>query len=273
MSFQLWLADALAEAGWRLLPAMHARVRENVRHVLGVEASKQDVDRMARQSWRNYLRYLREFVSIPNWKRDQIEVVARAIEGWEHVREAMSHGRGAVVVSAHFGNWDMAAAIGARAYRVNVLADTFSSQRLDKLVNSFRTALGIQVIPVERALKRTLTALKRGEAVAFLVDKPVGKNGVVVNFFGHPVQVPGGAGFFAVKAGAPILPAFVWRNRDNSYSGRVLPPIYSEPSGDMERDVRSVMERVMSAIEEMVRARPEHWYMFRRMWREEAAVA
>ncbi len=252
---------------------MHKRVRENLRHILGTSANAADVQRAARASWRNYMRYLREFVAIPHFTRSDLDVIAANMEGWEHVDETMKLGRGAVVVSAHFGNWDLAAAAGARTYPVNVIADTFSPPRLDKLINSFRNALGVHVIPIEVALRRTLSALRRGEAVAFLVDKPVTSDGVIVDFFGHPVQIPGGAGFFALKTRAPILPAFVWRTPDNGFAGKVLEPIHCEPTGDMQRDLQQAMQRIMGAIEEMIRARPDHWYMFRSMWREEAAVA
>lgn len=252
---------------------MHKRVRTNLRHILGPAATDQSIEEAARASWRNYMRYLREFVSIPHFTLRDLDDIAANMEGWEHVHEVMKLGRGAVVVSAHFGNWDLAAAAGARFYPVNVIADTFNPPRLDELVNSFRKALGIRVIPIEVALRRTLSALRRGEAVAFLVDKPVKSDGVVVNFFGHPVQIPGGAAFFALKTKAPIVPAFVWRTADNRFAGKVLKPIVCEPTGDMQKDLREAMQRVMDAIEEMVRARPDYWYMFRSMWREEAAVA
>ncbi len=246
---------------------MHSRVRENVRHVLGPEAPKDEVEQVARQQWRNYLRYLRDFVSLPHAAEAELPHIFANADGWEYVEEAMSHGHGAVMVSAHFGNWDLAAATMAQRYPVNVIADRFTPERLDQLVNSYRDALGLKVIPIDRALKRTLTALRHNEAVAFLVDKPIPQDeGVEVQFFGQPTRIPGGAAFFAIKARCPVIPAFVWRDHDWVFRAKVFPPVRYEGSGDTQRDVRAVMQLVMARLEEMIRARPESWYMFRRMW-------
>ncbi|MBV9121007.1 MAG: hypothetical protein JOZ39_09890, partial [Chloroflexi bacterium] len=179
LSAQLWMADAAAAVGVRCLPAMHQRVRENVRHILGSEASTAEVESVARLQWRQYLRYLRDFVALPYTSAAEIDRVFRSVENWQQIVDVMNEGRGLVLVSGHFGSWDLAAGTMARHYPVNVIADTFSSPRLDRLVNEYRRALQLEVIPIEKALKRTISALRRNESVAFLVDKPIpGDNGV-----------------------------------------------------------------------------------------------
>ncbi|HEX6513112.1 MAG TPA: hypothetical protein VF157_12475, partial [Chloroflexota bacterium] len=191
---QLWLADAIAAVGWRVLPAMHDRVRENVRQLLGPRPSETEVERVARAQWRNYLRYMRDFAALPHSAAGEMERIFEVAEGWDHIQRAMGEGRGLVLVSAHFGNWDLAAGTMAQHYPVNVIADTFSSTRVDGAINERRQALGVKVIPVERVVKRTLSALRHGEAVAFLVDKPLpGDEGVEVEFFGRPLRIPAGA--------------------------------------------------------------------------------
>jgi len=258
---QFWLADVSAAVGWRVLPAMHGRVRDNVRHILGPEAAEDDVDRVARQQWRNYLRYLRDFAALPHTAADEMQRIFASAQGWEHITEAMNQGRGLALVSVHFGNWDLAAGTMAQHYPVNVITDTFSSPGMDQLINERRSALGLTVIPIEKAVKRTISALRRKEAVAFLVDKPVaGDEGVEVEFFGQPVRIPAGAAYFASRVGVPLIPAFVWRNADRGFSARVFPPVLVEP------DTRATMQRLMRIVEYMIRKHPEHWYMFRRMW-------
>lgn len=240
---------------------MHERVRDNVRHVLGPEASEDDVERVARQQWRNYLRYLRDFAALPHSAASEMERIGAAVLGWEHVDGAMARGRGLVLVSVHFGNWDLAAGAMAQRYPVTAIVDTFSSSHLDEAINERRVALGLKVIPIEKAVKRTASALRRNEAVAFLVDKPVaGDDGVEVSFFGQPARVPAGAAYFASRLHAPIVVAFVWRNADRSFAAKVLPAISTEG------DTRAIMQRIMSAAEQMIGEHPEQWYMFRSMW-------
>lgn len=241
---------------------MHARVRDNVKHILGPDATKSEVERVARQQWRNYLRYMRDFAALPHGATAEMDRILASIQGWEHIEEAMNQGRGLVLASVHFGNWDLAAGAMAQRYPVSAIADTFSSPHLDRAINERRRALGLHVIPIEKAMKRTVSALRRGGAVAFLVDKPVaGDEGVEVTFFGQPVRIPAGAGYFASRLDAPIITAFVWRTAEGGFSARVLPPISAEG------DARTVMQRIMTAAEQFVREQPEHWYMFRRMWK------
>ena len=261
LSAQLWLADAIAALGWTLLPAMHRRVRENVRHVLDADARGEDIERLARQQWRNYLRYMRDFAALPHSAAAEIDRILAAVQGWEHIDGAMAKGHGLALVSVHFGNWDLAAGVMARRYPVNVIADTFASSLVDDAINERRHVLGLKVIPIEKAVKRTVSAMRRNEAVAFLVDKPVGGDeGVEVTFFGQPARIPAGAAYFASRLGAPLIVAFVWRDADRSFAAKILPPISTEGS------VREIMQRVTTAAEQMIREHPEQWYMFRRMW-------
>lgn len=258
---QLALADGIAAVGWTVLPAMHGRVRANVRTILGSAASQAEVERVARQQWRNYLHYMRDFAALPHSAEACIDEILSNVQGFEHLQAAMDLGRGLALVSVHFGNWDLAAGAVARHFRVNAIADTFSSGRVDQAVNERRDALGLQVIPIERVVKRIVAAFRRKEVVAFLVDKPVlGDDGVEVTFFGRATRIPAGAAFFAARAGAPMVMGFVWRAADGRLTAKVLPPI------EVDSDPRVTMQRVMSQAEQHIRAYPEYWYMFRNMW-------
>jgi len=263
LGLQLQLADAAGSIGFRVLPAMHQRVRENVRQILGSAAVQAEVERVARQQWRNYLRYLRDFVSLPHSSQSDVERIFEHVDGWQHIVDVMGESRGLVLVSAHFGSWDLAAATMARHYPVNIIADIFSSARFDRLVNHYRQALQLNVIPIDKVVKRTLSALKRNESVAFLVDKPIpGDEGLEVEFFGRPTRIPAGAAFFASRSGAPIVPAFVWRTADRAFATKVFPPIRLGRNADLG----AAMQQVLRCVEEMIRTYPEQWYMFRRMW-------
>jgi KDO2-lipid IV(A) lauroyltransferase len=260
---QLWLADTAAGIGWRVLPPMHARVRQNVRTILPSTASEADAERVAREQWRNYLRYLRDFVALPNAGHAEMDDAYERAEGLEHVEQALAAGKGMVLASGHFGNWDYAGGALAGHYSVNVIADVFASERFDRLVNRYRTALRLNVIPIDRALKRTLTSLRRNQIVAFLIDKPLpGDAGVEVEFFGRVTRIPAGAAFFAAKSGAPIVPGFMWRGPDRRFEARVFPPIWVRGTAE----IQPAMQQMVWRLEQMIAAYPEQWYMFRSMW-------
>ena len=92
------------------------------------------------------------------------------------------------------------------------------------------------------------------------------KGGVPVRLFGRDTRWPGGAAALAMKTDALILPGGCWRNPDNTYSIMAAPPIRCESTGDRDGDLRRNMQRIVDALEQIIRRHPDQWYMFRRMW-------
>lgn len=98
--------------------------RENMARVLGEGANAKTVDRLARQSLRNYCKYLVDFIRFPLLEQQDIE--GRVVfHGWRHVDEALERGKGAIFIGLHMGNWDIAAAaISLRQYPLNAIAES-----------------------------------------------------------------------------------------------------------------------------------------------------
>jgi len=109
-----------------------------------------------------------------------------------------------------------------------------------------------------------LSALRKHEGLAVLVDRPLANEGVPVTFFGRTTRVPGGAATLALRTGSPVVPAALVRNPGgNGYLAHIGPPIVGQ--GD-DGDVEMVMQRIMSWLEGIIRRYPDQWFMFRQMW-------
>ena len=244
----------------------------NMAQVTGKAVNDARVQHVAYASWRNYGRYAADFMNFANMaiediERSTVDVTEGATSWLTYLEQAKQAGRGIIFVSAHFGNWDMAAAILARRIAFSAITETFADERLNTLLQNQRKEKGVAIIPLEGSPRRILRALQQNQLVGLLVDRPVtAKQGTPVRFFGRTTYVPSGPAALALKSGAAILPGFVWYGPRNKLLLRAFPPIFPQPSGDRSGDIVAVTQRIYDSMEEMIRAWPTQWYMFRQFW-------
>lgn len=267
------VATMLGELLYWVLPGKRASTLANMRQVLGPDAPEPLVRLIAKRSFRNFGKYLAEFSHLPRWRDGDLEQLVSSVAGWEHVDEALSDGKGAIFVTPHFGNWDVGGWYFGRRHAFSAVAEPLEPPELDALVQGWRRAKHIGIIPLAGAARGVLRALHDGQLVALVADRPthVQGDGARVRFFGAWTRVPGGAAHFALRTGAPVVVAGLWRTPQNRYAGIALPPLRFKPTGDRERDVDAAMQRIMEHVERVIREHPDQWYMFRRMWPERAS--
>jgi len=251
----------------------------NMAQVAGKPVNDPRVQYLAYASWRNYGRYAADFMNFANMAAEDIESsVLDVTEGascWQtYLEQAKQAGRGIIFVSAHFGNWDMAGAILARYITFSAIAETFTDGRLNTLLQNQRKEKGIAIIPLEGSPAASCERCNKIQVVGLLVDRPVTQQqGTPIRFFGRTTYVPGGTAALALKSGAAILPGYVWYGPRNQMLLRAFPPIFPQSSGDRDSDIATVTQRIYDSLEEMVRAWPTQWYMFRQFWPTEGIDA
>ena len=243
-------------------------IADNMRCVLGGDADEKTVRRTVWRAVLGYFKYLLEFLRFPGLSREQIESMIDS-SGWEHLDRALEEGKGVIFCSFHLGNWDLGGAmVSVRGYPINVVAESFEPERLNRLIQRYRVKKGMKIIPLEQASRRVLRALRQGEILALLVDRPVGEEGIAVSFFGGTIKVPAGAATLARKTGARLVPGYLVRQADNRFLGLIAPPVEPEVTDDVQHDIQVMTQRLMNTLEDWIRQYPDQWYPFRRMWVE-----
>ncbi|MBX5456340.1 MAG: lysophospholipid acyltransferase family protein [Thermogemmatispora sp.] len=246
--------------------------QRNMAQVLGRPPSDRTVRRLARASWSNYGRYASDFLSFAHLDIEAIERqgrdLTRGASSWrEYLQQALQPGRGVILTTAHFGNWDLAGAIIAREVPFSAIAETFADPQLNALVQKQRQDKGIVIIPMERSARPILRVLQQNQMLAIVIDRPLMENeGVPVRFFGRTTYVPAGAARLAVRTGAAIMSGFVWYGRRGQHYMRAFPPVFPRTEGDREAEVVRLTQYIFDTLEEMVRSYPDQWYMFRPFW-------
>jgi len=272
LRFSYWVARLAGDAVYFTLKRHSANAVSNMRRVLGPDAPWQAVKHTARRSFRNYAKTIVDFFRYPYMEGEDVRVAVPLRYGIEHLLEAYKRGKGVLLVTGHVGNWDLAGAVlMSYGLPVSAVADSFEPERLDDLINGSRERKGMKIIKLDTSsLRGIFTALKKGETVSIMIDKPEDEeDGVAVQFFGETAYMPAGPAAIALKTGAAVVIGYCMRRPgDKTFFGAVEPALNYEQhlTGDKQRDIQMITQMIVNTMEDVIRRHPDQWYMFREMW-------
>lgn len=192
------------------------------------------------------------------------------ITGEAHLFNVMDAGKGAVLITAHAGNWEMLnARLGVAGIPMSIAVRNVYDPRIDAVATALRSRFGAEVIQRgSTAGRRLISALKRNRVNGLLIDQDIRDvPGVFVPFFGRDAWTPSGAAGIALKLGCPTIPAFVHRRSDGTHLVEVHPPLPVPTEGSMEDRIRQMTAASTAAIESHIRTHPEQWVWMHRRWR------
>ena len=191
------------------------------------------------------------------------------LDGIEHLHAAMkAHGR-ALVLTAHLGNWEiLCAAHRLTEYGLSVVVRPLDARWLDAVAVKLRRRTGVDVIDKRGALRPVLEALRRGRMVGILMDQNAARReGVFVEFFGHPASTSRSLALLAVRTGAPVIPIFARRAAGTGHTVVIRPALPAPTSNDPEAAVVELTARCTAEIERAIRQAPEQWLWSHDRWR------
>lgn len=242
-----------------------ALVSGNLRAIFP-SSDKKTIRRYTRNAFINFGKYLTDFLSFQKLDRKFVDENIK-IEGLENIDNALSKGKGLIIASAHLGSWELGGAgLGILGYKVSGVALTHKHKKIDDFFNRQRESKGLMVIPLGRAVKSCVEALSRNEIICLVGDKDFTGNGVTVDFFGRPTNIPKGPAAFALKYGAAIVFGATIRVRGDKFLLKFNKPIEVTPTGNYEEDVKSLTGIYLRQQEECIRKYPDQWFCFRRFW-------
>lgn len=248
-------------------PSTRRAVAGNVRHVLAREVDDGEVRRVARGVLRTAAKNYLDLIRIPRLKPDQIKKQV-IVHGVHHLADAVASGKGVMLVTAHFGSFDMAVQqLAVHSVRTTILVEAIEPQRLLDHVVSLRRNKGLNIIPAKSgALQSMLQALRKGEVVALPCDRDVTGDAPTALFFGEETRLPDIAVRIALRTGATIIPVFNLRRDDGQYDVYIEPPIQVPSNGSSA--VAAYMNEVVSVMEKYIRSCPEQWAVLEPIWPE-----
>ncbi len=225
---------------------------------------------LARESYEHLGRTFIETALLDSLGKDGLQKLVETVEGWEEIEEVMSKGKGAVLVTGHIGNWELAGAyVAARGVPLDVIARGMANPLFDAYINHTREVMGMTVVHDSEAVRRTPRSLRGGRAVAFVADQGVlGLASTFVPFFGRPAKTPRGAAVFALRFDVPVVFVVALRKPNGRYR-IVIERIEAPQTGDRDRDVDAIVARFTQTLEKWVRAVPAQYFWQHRRWKRQ----
>ncbi|MDP2808073.1 MAG: lysophospholipid acyltransferase family protein [bacterium] len=186
----------------------------------------------------------------------------------EYFDQVLKNGRGGILVSGHFGNWEVhAAAIANSGYHFSVVVYPQHNKYVDEALNALRLSKNVNIIYKKDATREVLTALRQNHFVAMLSDQDAGKDGVFVDFLGRKASTTKGPAVFALKTGAAIITGAIVRQQEGRHIGYLNPPIYADAKKVKEDEILRLTALFTSQLEQFVLSHPDHWYWVHKRWK------
>ncbi len=263
--FAYWVGRRIADRCFLRDHAGRAAVMSNLTRVLGAQNVRPPEDalrRMARENFLMFGKYLVDFFKFSDFTNEKIRHLV-GFENMEYFEQAESLNRGVIMLTAHLGNWELGGAVlSSMRGKVHAVIQPFRSNKINELFQRHRTKRGMSEIPLGSAARGVIRALHARELVAMLADRDYTSRNESIPFFGAPARLPSGPARIACKTGAPIVPAFLLRQPDDTFLFRMHPPILPGQAGcvdDVRRAIRDVLEREIAG-------NPLQWFMFDNFW-------
>jgi Kdo2-lipid IVA lauroyltransferase/acyltransferase len=208
--------------------------------------------------------------------RSREEIMASVeVVGRENVDAAMAAGRGAILCTAHIGNWELHGLVHGWTFgAIGVVARPLDNPALDARLCAFRTVGGNTVIYKRKALAQVMKNLREGRGVAMVLDQNVQvQDGIFVEFFGRPAATTTVAAALALKTGCAIVPCHLDLLPDGRYQAVYEPPLVWTPSGDRDADIARITQELARRTESWVLAIPDQWLWIHRRWKTRPGAA
>ncbi len=231
---------------------------------------KGEVLRVAREAYLHLGRVTVETALLSRLPRERVLELVEGVDGWDIIERAVARGRGAILLSAHVGNWELAGAyLVARGLKLDAIARRMNNPLFDAYVTRTRERLGISIVYDKDAVRRTARAVQEGRAVGFLADQgALNMASTWVPFMGRLAKTPRGPAVLALRWDVPVIFGVAMRLPDGRYR-IAIEEIPCDRSDDRDADVDRIVARYSAAVERWVRREPEQYFWHHRRWKHQ----
>ena len=243
------------------LAGFHRRIRNNLALVCP-DLPPAEVLRLMRAVPDNAVRTLVEIFSGEEFARVARSSPIRGAVGLAAIEAAQDAGRPVMLVSGHFGNYDVVRAVMAgRGRPVGGLYNPMSNPHFNTRYVAAITSISKPVFPRgRRGLAEMLKHLRGGGMVGILIDQRMA-HGAPLKFFGQTAYTALSTAEMALKYNALVVPVYGRRLPDGlSFELIVEPPLQPGTPEEMTQALND-------SLEAQVRTHMDQWFWVHRRWR------
>ncbi len=267
ISIGLYIGKILGALAFWVLFKYRDIAISNLELAFSGEKSKPEIRRIAKQVFENLGKTAVEVINFPKLNKKNIDKFVRIVN-LDIVDKAFEKGKGVIILTAHFGNWELLAlTMRVKGYPGAAIGKRLYFDKYDKYLNSLRKVHDLNIIYRDDSPKKILKILRDNQIIGILADQDVDSvEGVFVDFFGHPAYTPIGPVALAKASGATIVPAFMIREKGR-HTLVMENPIELIDTGDKEADMIRNTQAWSRIVESYIRRYPEQWVWLHRRWK------
>ncbi len=246
---------------------------DNLRQSFPGQYTEAQLHKLVKAVYRHFCELLIEIVHLPrklhphNWRR-HIEV-----NNGRQVVDALLSGRPLLIVTGHFGNWEMAGyALAMLGFKSYAIARPLDNPYLDRFLRMFRQRTGQKLLAKKGELERIESILKAGGVICTLADQDAGQRGLFVDFFGRPASTHKAIALLALEHRATLLVSGARRvGGPLRYAIETTDIIHAEEYQQLRDPVRQLTQRFTTALEKLVRLDVGQYFWLHRRWKHQPA--
>lgn len=231
------------------------------------ERSTTELRRIARRSFKHFGMVLMDIIKFSFLDEKKKRALIQ-VEGEEHLDNGLGEKKGALLFTAHFGNWEIGPYFISQKGKLNVIARHLDNKFLEAELHKLRMKQGANVIYKHQATKQILRSLRKKEIVAFLIDQNVQRHqAIFVDFFGKKAATTPGLATFYIKTRAPLIPIFCYPTPASGIKIRIFKPLQISLEGDYKQQRLKITQVCTKIIEDRIRENPDYWLWFHKRWK------
>lgn len=260
-----WSGDLIGEVCWPLIPKKRREMAiGNI--MVSLQLERAEAACIAKNSAVRFGRMFTEVLSFPCINKDNISLYV-TLEGKEYLDEALSQGKGAVLATAHSGNWELlGAALALNGFPLVAVVQKQTNAAMDRFINDYRGLTGMHVT-YKTGVRDMVRLLNEGNIIGLLMDQNAGRNGVFVDFFGRPASTPQGAAALARMNDVPIIPAFITETSPGVHTAIIKPAVRMHKTEKRDQDILAATQQLTAIIEQHIRQSPHEWFWLHNRWK------
>ena len=257
---------------YHLFPYRRRVVMDNIRRVFGDRLAAAEYTHLAQAYYSHYFRFLSDFVKLRTMSAEEKRMFIR-VENIEVATKAHALGKGLILLTGHFVNWEVSTVAGIQQFPqfkglFHFVRRPLKPEIFNRWVTRRFHKAGFGTIAKRGSLDQILDLLASGAVVVYVFDQHAGgKDGVAVDFFGHPAGTFKSPALIAMASGAPVIPATSWREPDGSHVLRfeeAIPVVQTDHPGE---DIKTNTRAFNAALEKLLLRHPEQWIWMHKRWK------
>lgn len=233
-----------------------------------LELNEIEINRIVKESYQNLGITLVELLTIDKYDFNSHTPKVK-FKNIELIKEVKKRGKGVILLSGHFGNWELLAYSAAILLKepLHIVVKYQMNPYTDYYLRNLRRRGGNQLIDMKKAGINLVKILKSNGIIAMLSDQRAGKNeGLDLPFLSKTARTYKAPAVLALKFNTPIVIGFAIRDKNNNYNVELVELKHSDLEND-DNGIEILTKRYLELLELEISKNPGHWAWQHKRWK------